>query len=242
MARSCELVVTDNKQMLQCLSLFSIQASNQHQFTGHSPSMLRSNSIRLWAVRGRRLLPFSRLTQLRAICYVRMERDKERLRYEVDSKACNCRSLHHLPTRRIHKKDRFTRQHTCTLACTRLCKQACTPCAHRLHNQHCLMILVAHTTHAAWICCSMFAHIPALHVLCTHHRRNDFKHSAAVILPSSFPFSGNSTFRKEPKGLCNWGEKRRPKTCANIIHGGIETAKISASISTKLSIHNICTY
>ena len=44
---------------------------------------------------------------------------KECLRYEEDSKAYNCRSLHHLPTRRIHKKDEVhTAAYLHTFACT----------------------------------------------------------------------------------------------------------------------------
>ena len=56
--------------------------NNDHLFFNIFPLIPFFTSLRLWAVRGRRLLPFSRLTQLRAICYVRMGRDKERLRCE----------------------------------------------------------------------------------------------------------------------------------------------------------------
>ena len=55
---------------------------NYHLIINIFPFIPFLTSVRLWAVRGRRLLPFSRLTQLRAICYVRMERDKGRLRCE----------------------------------------------------------------------------------------------------------------------------------------------------------------
>merc|ERR1712078_696777 len=46
------------------------------------------------------------------------------------------------------KRMMFTRQHTCTLLLAHtLTYTACTPCARRLRNWHCL-ILISHTTHA----------------------------------------------------------------------------------------------
>ena len=131
---------------------------NYHLIINIFPFIPFLTTVRLWAVRGRRLLPFSRLTQLRAICYVRMERDNERLRCERMSairRRFEGLQLQELapPAHASHtqKKDEVHTAaylHTLLLAHT-LTYTACTPCAHRLHNRHCLTILIAHTTHAA---------------------------------------------------------------------------------------------
>ena len=112
---------------------------NYHLIINIFPFIPFLTYVRLWAVRGRRLLPFSRLTQLRAICYVRMERDKERLRCERMSairRRFEGLQLQELapPAHASHtqKRMKFTRQHTCTHFClhTRLRTQL----AHLAHT------------------------------------------------------------------------------------------------------------
>ena len=90
---------------------------------------------------------------------------KECLRYEEESKAYNCRSLHHLPTRRIHKKDEVhTAAYLHTFACTHAYVHSLNTLRTPLAQLALLDTDCAHYTRRL----NLFAHILAPHVLCTH--------------------------------------------------------------------------